>query len=175
MSAMTGHCRSREVSDRSKLMVARSCKVVTLVPEERGQLVVDSTTTAANVSSTSSALCRLDNLHYDFPNLSVTVKKLAVDCVQRLVYVDFIVQSKSVFSPRILQFRRHGPERCEFFMPRHRLDFTHGRCVINFADVEERSTPPVEVPRRTSVTKFTGALYSRVVKIARFLRSINRH
>jgi len=63
-----------------ELTVARST-VAKSVPEERGHSVVDSTTTAANVgicssrsSSTSSALCRLDNLHYDLPNLSVTVK-----------------------------------------------------------------------------------------------------
>ena len=94
-STMTGRCRSREVSDRSELTVARSCTVATSVPEERGHSVVDSLMTAANVgvysshsSSTSSALCRLDNFHYDLPNLSVTVEKLVVDCVQCLTCVD---------------------------------------------------------------------------------------
>ena len=77
---MTGRSWSRQVSDRSELMVVRST-VATSIPEERGRSVVDSTTTAANVgicssrsSSTLSTLCRLDNLDYDLPNLSVTVK-----------------------------------------------------------------------------------------------------
>jgi len=61
----------------------RSYTVATSGPEACGHLVVGWMTTAANVDdvgsrnhSTSSALCRFDNLHHDLSNLSVNTKQL---------------------------------------------------------------------------------------------------
>ena len=108
------------VSDRSEMTAARSCTVRTSGPEECSHSVVGSTTTAVNVGdvgsrnrSTSSALCRFDNLHHDLTNLSVNsrIKYLstAAFSVENVLFTStldvkvFLTEKNTVLSTELRQ------------------------------------------------------------------------
>ena len=92
--------------------------------------------------------------------MSVTVEILVVDCVQRLTCVDFTYNIKVFLTEKYSSVYRAETDVSLTRLGADGISRTAGVSIINVADVEVTGTPPVEVPRRTSVTKLIGVLYS---------------